>query len=118
MQKRHNSIANALELCLFYIKPAPRLWWHLGVYGVWTHNPVSWDPSGAFTLIRVRVLHRVRFLKSRCISSKKCLHWAESTSIIRVRVRYLNKIHRLYMASASIRFFMKDADAVKDADAD
>ena len=27
-------------------------------------------PKGAFTLIRVRVLHRVRFLKSRSISSK------------------------------------------------
>ena len=35
----------------------------------------------------------------------------------RVRVRYFNKVHGLYMAPASIRFFMKDADAVKDADA-
>ena len=41
-----------------------------------------------------------------------------SASFMHVRVRYFHEVHRLYMASASIRFFMKDANAVKDADVD
>ena len=84
----------------------------------WSHRSLSLshrygvNPKGAFALIRVRVLHRVRFLQSRSISSKVFM-----LGRARVRVRYFNKVHRLYMASASIRFFMKDADAVKDVDA-
>ena len=49
---------------------------------------------------------------------QKCLHWAAPASVSFIHVSYFNEVHGLYMASASIRFFMKDADAVKDADAD
>ena len=42
-----------------------------------------------------------------------CLHWAASASasFIRVRVRFFSTVHRLYMASALTRYFVKDADA-------
>ena len=74
--------------------------------------------KGAFTLIRVRVLHRVHFLKSRSISSKVFTLGRARIRILHPCPRPLFQVHRLYMASASIRFFMKDEDAVTDADAD
>ena len=49
-----------------------------------------------------------------------CLHCAKSASasFIRVRVRFFSTVHRLYMASALTRYFVKDADAEADAAAD
>ena len=56
------------------------------------------------------------FLKETCKSLAfhlLCLHWAASAyaSFIRVRVRFFSTVHRLYMASALTRYFVKDADA-------
>ena len=49
-----------------------------------------------------------------------CLHWtaSASASFIRVRVRFFSTVHRLYMAFALTCYFVKDADAEADTDAD
>ena len=42
--------------------------------------------------------------------------WAASASASFIRVRFFSTVHRLYMASALTRYFVKDADAEADAD--
>ena len=76
-----------------------------------------WLCKGAFTLIRVRFRVRVRFFKYLAFHLL-CLHWAASAPASFIRVRFFSTVHKLYMASALTRYFVKDADAEADTDAD